>query len=380
MGFIPHDLHDKAIGNMTGVKILILAPEAHGGFGGISTYNRDLVNACCELPWVHEVRLVLRHIRFDPEGLPNKVSLAATAENGITSFARVVLAQAFERFDLVLCTHLYLLPFAKIATMRFGAPVVAAIYGVEAWQPTKRLFVDRLVRHCAGFISISEFTSRRFREWSGYPERKVGLLPNAINLHSYKLAAKPDYLIARYGLIGKRVILTLGRLDSRERQKGIDELIELMPQLIACGSDLVYLIAGDGDDRQRLEKKVASLGLTDCVRFAGKISEEEKVDHYCLCDVYSMAGRQEGFGFVFLEAMATGAPVVASLLDGSRDAVLNGKIGELANPDEPETIKRAILDALEKPREIPSLLEQFSYPKFVEKLDQILRRLVITKH
>ena len=138
------------------------------------------------------------------------------------------------------------------------------------------------------------------------------------------IGPKPAQLIERYGLAGKTVLLTLGRLDARERQKGIDELIELMPSLVSTVPTLVFLIAGDGDDRPRLEAKVAEMGLRDRVKFAGRISEEEKADHYRLCDVYSMAGRQEGFGFVFLEALATGAPVVASELDGSRNAVLDG--------------------------------------------------------
>ena len=78
---------------------------------------------------------------------------------------------------------------------------------------------------------------------------------------------------------------------------------------------------------QRLERKAASLGLKGNVVFAGRVSEAEKADHYRLADVFVMPGRQEGFGFVFLEAMACGIPVVASSVDGSREAVLNGELG-----------------------------------------------------
>jgi glycosyltransferase involved in cell wall biosynthesis len=96
------------------------------------------------------------------------------------------------------------------------------------------------------------------------------------------------------------------------------------------------------------------------------------VDHYRLADVFVMAGRQEGFGFVFLEAMASGIPVVASNLDGSREAVLYGKLGELANPDDREALKAAIRKALGRPRQIPEGLEFFSYEKFRERLQDII--------
>ena len=356
------------------MKILALVPEAHGGFGGIAVYNRDLVDACCELSRVSELKLLPRVLRADPVGLPAKVDMVRTAAGGLASFCKEVAKASFERYDAILCSHLHLLPFARIAALRRRTPIIGVLYGVEAWNPTGRFLVDRLARECDGLIAISEFTRSRFQQWAHVSESRIGLLPNAVHADRYGIGPKPAHLIERYGLAGKTVLLTLGRLDARERQKGIDELIELMPSLISSVPALVFLIAGDGDDRSRLEAKVAGMGLRESVKFAGRISEEEKADHYRLCDVYSMAGRQEGFGFVFLEAMATGAPVVASELDGSRNAVLDGKIGEVANPDHPESLKAAIFRALAKPRAVPELLDHFSYDNFVKRLDELLHR------
>ena len=106
--------------------------------------------------------------------------------------------------------------------------------------------------------------------------------------------------------------------------------------------------------------------------FAGRVPEAEKADHYRVADVFVMAGRQEGFGFVFLEAMASGIPVVASSLDGSREAVLYGELGELADPDDREALKAAIHRALGRPRQIPEGLAYFSYEKFRERLRDII--------
>ena len=184
---------------------------------------------------------------------------------------------------------------------------------------------------------------------------------------------KPQYLIDRHGLKGRKVLMTLGRMDARERQKGFDEMIDLMPEMLTVDPTLYYLMAGNGDDKPRLEAKVRQAGLTEHIGFAGRVSEEEKADYYRLADVYTMAGRQEGFGFVFIEALACGTPCVGSILDGSRYALLHGKLGELANPDDPQTIKDAIFKAMEKPRQIPQELDYFSYENFVKRLDAILR-------
>ena len=357
-----------------GLGVLALVPEAYGGFGGVAVYNIDLVDAVCALPYVSSVTLLPRIIRTAPTNLPAKVNLQAKASNSLVTFGREVARFANQSFDLILCTHMHLLPFAQMVSVISRAPVACVLYGTEAWVPTRRFMVDHLVRRCSTLISISEYTASRFRAWSGVPADLIALLPNAIHADRFGVGEKPTFLVERYGIEEARVIMTLGRLDARERQKGFDELIDLMPRLVVTVPDLRYLIAGDGDDQPRLQAKVDSLGLTGKVIFTGRVSEEEKADHYRLADVFSMVGRQEGFGFVFLEALACGTPVVASTLDGSQDAVLQGALGELANPDDPESIYEAIMRALAKPHAIPPRLDHFSFANFVSRLDRILGR------
>ena len=356
-----------------GWRVLVLTPEAYGGFGGISVYNVDLMDALCNLPYVATVTLLPRIIRETPQRLPDKIELVARGTRGISAYAAEASKQMRRRYDIVLCTHMYLLPFAKLANVFHRAPILCVLYGIEAWVPSKRMMVDQIVRSCDTLISISAYTEARFRAWSKVADERLALLPNCVHAERYGLGEKSEHLAQRYGTIGCRTIMTLGRLDARERQKGIDEMIAVMPRLLADSPDLRYLIAGDGDDRPRLEAKVQSMGLSGQVIFCGRVSDAEKADHYRLCDVFTMAGRQEGFGFVFLEALACGAPVVASVLDGSRDAVLGGELGELANPDDPSSLCDAIMRALAKPRQIPARLAHFSFENFVGRLDGILK-------
>jgi glycosyltransferase involved in cell wall biosynthesis len=362
------------------MRILALIPEAFGGFGGIAAYNRDLLAALAESQLCEKVTVLPRLIRHAPVApLPPRTELREKAANSrvryVCELARVLIKR--ERYDVVLCGHINLLPFAEVARRLLRAKHVLLIYGIDAWCPTGWPITDCLATRTDLVISISQFTKQRFLSWSTVHDSQVHLLPNAIHLEEYGIGEKPYYLEQRYGLGGKKVLMTLGRLQQSEQQKGVDEMLEILPALLAEEKNLSYLIAGDGDARQRLEQKAASLGINRNVIFAGRVPDAEKADHYRLADAFVMPGRQEGFGFVYLEAMASGIPVVASSLDGSREAVLDGELGELANPDDREALKAAIRRALRRPRHIPEGLGFFSYEKFRERLQRIIGGLSV---
>jgi glycosyltransferase involved in cell wall biosynthesis len=129
-----------------------------------------------------------------------------------------------------------------------------------------------------------------------------------------------------------------------------------------------YFCAGDGGDRVRLEAKAQSLGVADRVVFTGRIAESRKADHFRLSDAYIMPSRWEGFGFVVVEALACGIPVVASTKDGTREAVRNGELGLLVDPKDADSLEQAILDALSRPKAVPPGLDYFSFANFEKRL------------
>jgi glycosyltransferase involved in cell wall biosynthesis len=212
--------------------------------------------------------------------------------------------------------------------------------------------------------------------WADLPEDKYTLLPNAIHLERYGQAKQRTELTARYQLAGSKVIMTLARLSSAERYKGVDEVLEVMPDLLAVEPTLKYLVAGDGADRARLEAKALALGLAERVIFTGRVPEIEKAEMFRLADAFVMPGRGEGFGFVFLEALACGIPVVGSQLDGSREALRDGLLGELVDPANLESVKHGILQALAKPKAIPDGLNYFSWPEFAGRVADAVRKLL----
>jgi glycosyltransferase involved in cell wall biosynthesis len=169
--------------------------------------------------------------------------------------------------------------------------------------------------------------------------------------------------------------MTFGRMAADERYKGFDEIIELLPRLRKTRPDLVYLAAGDGNDRPRLEAKAREVGVGDMVVFTGAVPEAEKADLYRLADAYVMPSSGEGFGFVVLEALACGIPVVASTADGTREAVCGGELGLLADPRVPDALEGAILEALQRPKAIPPGLEYFSVPNFRRRLSAAISKI-----
>jgi phosphatidylinositol alpha-1,6-mannosyltransferase len=229
-----------------------------------------------------------------------------------------------------------------------------------------------LARRADRVVSISEVTTARFQSWAHIPEDRFRLLPCTVDLDIFQPCAPDPALIARYGLAGKRVLFTFGRLVSEQRAKGMDEVMQAMPSLLSEFPNLVYLIGGSGPDRARLEAKAKILGLADRVVFAGRIAEEEKLAHYHLADAYVMPSRGEGFGIVILEAMAAGVPAMASSKDGSREALRDGKLGPLVDPDDPASVAGGIRAVLAQPRGRPEGLDYFSRESFRRRMSRLL--------
>jgi phosphatidylinositol alpha-1,6-mannosyltransferase len=335
------------------MRILLLATDAYGGHGGIALFNRELCAALAD----HEITVLPRVIRNEVTGVPPHVRFLAEAARGKMAYLRVLTQMRFEPFDLVICGHINLLPLA------FSHPVLV-VHGIEAWEPRARS-----LSKCRAVISVSALTRDRLISWSGYPG-PVSVLPNAVHREQYGIRPKRPDLVGRYHLEGKRVLLTVGRLDARERSKGFDEVLEVLP---ALAPDVVYMIAGGGDDFPRLQQKAVDLGVGDRVVFTGLFPEEDKPDLYNLADVYVMPSRGEGFGFVFLEAMACGVPVIGSRIDGGREALLDGELGRLVDPNDRAEILQAIEDTLASPeRRVPERLDYFSFEKFAERSRAIL--------
>lgn len=151
----------------------------------------------------------------------------------------------------------------------------------------------------------------------------------------------------KYDLKNKFILFSVGRLVKR---KGFDRVVESLPDILKIFPDLVYVVAGKGEDEEYLKSKAKELPK-DAVIFLGAISEDEKWAWLEVCDIFIMPSRNidgdaEGFGIVYLEANLCGKPVIAGDSGGVRDAVQHELNGLLVNPEKNKEISDAILRLL----------------------------------
>jgi glycosyltransferase involved in cell wall biosynthesis len=364
------------------LHILILLTDAYGGNGGIAKFNRDFINALASDDRVETIVAIPRLMPNPSEPRPGNVIYAVDAARGKLRFAWRALSSVLVpgKFDLVICAHINLLPIAYPLKLLARAPLVLITHGIEVWCPTGNWLRNVLTRKVDGFVAVSNLTKSRFMSWSHVRDSIGWVLPNCFEPGAFAPGPKRMDLLKRYDLEGKTVLMTCGRLVSMDRYKGFDALIEALPDLAKRIPNVAYLIVGDGDNRTRLEQKVQQLGLRDRVVFAGFVSEAEKADHYRLADVYVMPSKGEGFGIVYLEAMACGIPTVGSRVDGSREALRDGLLGILVDPDDRADIERGVLEALARRREVPDGLDYFSFENFRQRVQRLLSDVLGRDH
>lgn len=359
-----------------GLNILTLVTDAYGGHGGIARQSRDVIAAMCADRDVGRVVALPRLADEPGEPLPDKLIFDRASAGGIGGFFTTLLKHLLTgpRFDLVYCNHINLAPFAILAAKIARAPSVVCLHGVEAWTPPKRWLTRRAIHRADLVMAVSGLTLERFRQWCPMPPERCVVLPNAVDLSEFAMTGRDEALAAQLSLAGRTVIMTLGRMDASEQAKGVDRVIAALPKVMRERPDIAYLVVGRGDDRPRLEALAAASGVADRVVFAGEIAEAEKAAYYNLADAYVMPSVGEGFGLVFLEALACGLPCVGSNIDGGREALREGAFGQLIDPTDPDALVGAILKAVATPRRVLPDLDYFGMASFRTRIAAMLRR------
>jgi phosphatidyl-myo-inositol dimannoside synthase len=374
----------KPLETRNSIRVAMLLSDSFGGVGGIAKFNRDFLTALDACALVERIHVLPRVIADPIEQLiPDSIVYDRKAAAGKLTYLQRFFNYLLRagHVDVVVCGHLNLLAAAWLLARFHNSHLVLIIHGIEAWEPSKHRISNWLVHNIDGLISVSRLSAERFSRWSNFPAERAFILPNCVDLKRFRPLPKDPGLMERYKLQSSRVIMTIGRLVSRERYKGIDELIEVMPRLIEWHPTVKYMIVGEGTDRPRLEAKVKSLKLSDCVIFAGRVPESELVSYYNLADVYAMPSRGEGFGIVLIEAAACGIRVIGGDKDGSREALLDGRLGRLVDPSDTKQLFDEISAALANPRRRVrnSLVETFSNENFSSRVvkwsKQIVRQL-----
>jgi phosphatidyl-myo-inositol dimannoside synthase len=258
-------------------------------------------------------------------------------------FVLSALQAASAKPRLIFVAHANLAPVGWLANRRAQAPMAVVGWGIEVWEPLP-LIRRSAVQSADALLAISKFTAARFSDKQGVAPQEVHLLPLALD-PSFRLADGDATLPTPPAWFPKgRVLLSVTRLAAVEGYKGVDTTIRALARLQAGFPDLHYLIVGDGDDRPRLERLARDLGVSSQVHFIGRLaaSDPALLSCYANCDLFVLPSKGEGFGIVFLEAMAFGKPVIGGCHGGTPDVIEDGVSGFLVKHGDEQRLAQII--------------------------------------
>jgi phosphatidylinositol alpha-1,6-mannosyltransferase len=349
---------------MPAKTILIPAYDFKPLLGGVANYGHELAVQFSKRARVHVLSRELPGMEEFDRNLPYRITRIRTPASGLLSFPlfartlRKLIGQ--EPPDAIFCPMWF--PDGAACRWALGKrpiPYFVAAHGTEVFDnfigiknSVRTLLVRRLEAKvfdgARKIFPVSRYTRKAVLEHAPGNENKVIAVHNGVNLESFRRTAVSTDSRAKYKQQGEKVLLTVTRLHP---YKGVDRMLQSLPEILRSVPEVKYLVAGVGPDRARLQAMTAQLGLEGQVRFLGRLPFAEIVELYSLADLFVLLSREElpdveGFGLVFLEAAACGLPSVGGRSGGIPEAVDEGKSGWLVDPSNTHQVASTIIDLL----------------------------------
>jgi phosphatidylinositol alpha-1,6-mannosyltransferase len=323
--------------------MLLLATEVWG-HGGIQRYMKMILR--------------IAEVHRQPYDVLSVIDNADTATPDVLAYfgcGGSKLQYCFEavRFGLhgkarkVIVGHVGLLPVAwALRMVGFTKEYTLVLHGIEAWQ---RLgWMQRLAAGRAkSVIATTTYTAREFCYFNEIDHERCMVIPLSGDIQARQFDRLPPERELR--------LMTVSRLSAADRYKGFDCLLASVRRGLECGLPLTLQIVGSGDDSERLRAVASSLGIQDFIRFRGSLTDAELEQVYSESHVFVMPSKKEGFGIVYLEAMATGLPCIGANHGGVPEVIEHGKSGFLVEYDDAEQIVCYLRALLESPELYGSL-------------------------
>lgn len=333
-------------GTTGGILLLITELDSHGG---IQSFNRMVIESCVRhtASRGQSLTVVCMGDTF-PESLSSLLATGSLSLAGgsKSAFIAAALRHAIRsRPTTVIAGLAHFAPLALIIeSLGLADQYVVQLYGTEVWD---RLSAHRrlALRRATMLTSITDATAYKAAQANNLGRVPIRLLSPVVD--DVWLAA-PAVDSAEMGSDRFR-LLSVGRLDAAEKRKGIDDVLYALASPALRDEKVEYVVVGDGTDRSRLESLADELRLLSKVTFLGAIDAAALKAEFRRCDVFVMPSTQEGFGIVFLEAMACGRPVVASRFGGVPEVVAHGETGLLVDPGDADGLVRALRALMDDP-------------------------------
>jgi glycosyltransferase involved in cell wall biosynthesis len=362
--------------------------------GGIAAVNRMVIRALDEMGYSIKLLALCETKGLFYESLPE--SLIETYDcygNHKIKFSLAVWESVLmHQYDLVIIDLVNIASILAPLTLISHCNYLVWLFGTEVFPPNPD-FEGWLGLHFAWKrLAISDFTKNQVLR--RYPQLSIQVCNLALELDKYTIKLPSTIqkindellLTALDGseqYLERQVILNVGRMDSNSRYKGQDELLLGFPIVNENFPGSQLILAGDGNDRQRLLDIAKSLPIEYQHRIfmPGFVSQELLDLLYQSCYLFAMPSAGEGFGLVYLEAMARGKPCVGSKLDAAQCVIMDGETGLLVDdPRSPEQVANMVIELLKDPSRARRLgkagyallKSKYLYPHFFERFQNII--------
>jgi glycosyltransferase involved in cell wall biosynthesis len=325
-------------------------PDLVSTTGGIQAFCRHFIDALQSRVPADGARLLVKNDLPEGPGQPSGHYPIQGYGHWKTpwrtpAFAWQCLRQAArEHPQVIIAMHLHFGPLAQLIHHTLGIPYILMAYGIEAWQGDS-LLQRKALQNADLVLAISRHTRDFLIQERQLPPQRVQLLAPTFSPEPFSIQPKPQRLLQKFGITSQTpVLLTVCRLSDGEQYKGYDQVVRALPHILRELPETRYLLVGTGPDRDRVARLARETGVDHAVIFTGFVPNAELADYYSLCDVFAMPSKAEGFGIVYLEALACGKPVLTGNRDGSRDAIADGELGVAVDPDNiPEIAEQLLL-------------------------------------
>lgn len=291
---------------------------------------------------------------------------------------KVVWNQVCGRCDFIFFDHLGLARAQALVPGVFRRPYGIFLHSIEAWNPLGGNQLKVLV-NARLLVSNSCFTAARIA--AAHPG--VGAIEVCHLTIEPEMPEVMGESAPPVNQISRNSVLVVGRMMQSERYKGHDELLAAWPLVLKEAPDAQLVIVGGGDDAERLKTLARDLKIEPRVLFMGRVDDATLQAIYQKATIFAMPSRAEGFGIVYLEAMAHKLACVGSIHDAAREVIVDGETGFLVNQDNPHELASKIVLLLNDPglrkrlgcNGFERLQRNFSFQRFERRMSELLSQL-----
>lgn len=355
-------------------NVLLLLPDAFSATGGIQTYSRLLLRALQDHPELNISAVIKNDLPCD---VPSENLVAVGHRQGLLRTAsfcyRTMTRGLFQRPDIIISTLSSFGPLLGIVSRLTGARTGMVGHGIEVWKIQSN-WHKRVWQKLDLKSAISHYTAEKLIEQGLCNLEDCTIIHPPFDEEKFAVTGKSEALLKRYNLTKeRRIVLSVGRVEESENYKGFDQILDALPSVARMVPQVHYLHIGKGDGLERLRARVAREGLAGMATFCGYVPDSEMCDYYNLCDVFCMPSTGEGFGIVFLEALACGKPVIMANVGGSPDILDPDLPAKAIDPGHPAAIAEALIRSLNEAEHFNSeevrrlVIEKFGFRRFAQE-------------